>query len=107
MKQLVATLLAGAIVAGLSVWASAQEPGNARVGRDVAQMRCAECHAVGKGALRSRNGLAPTFESLATRRDVSEMELRALLRNSHREMPTMVLKDNEAADLAAYILTLR
>jgi mono/diheme cytochrome c family protein len=106
MKRLGTALLAGSIAAS-SFAAFAQEPGNARMGRDIAQIRCAECHAVGKGALRSRNSLAPTFETLAIRRDVSEMGLRSLLRHSHREMPAQALKDNEAADLAAYILTLR
>jgi mono/diheme cytochrome c family protein len=92
------------LASGVSV---AQEGGDVRSGRMLAQMTCAECHAIGKGQLRSRNGQAPTFAALASTPGMNAMNIRVALRTAHREMPNLALKSEEIEDVAAYILSLK
>jgi mono/diheme cytochrome c family protein len=87
--------------------APAEELGDAKRGLAVAQMTCAQCHAIRKGQLRSRNGRSPTFDAIAATPGMTPMAFRVALRTSHREMPNLVLKNEEIDDLAAYIATLK
>ena len=60
------TIAMSVFAAGLAFWvgaAAAQEMGDAKRGHLLAETVCSECHAIDKGAPRSRNGDAPTFES--------------------------------------------
>jgi cytochrome c2 len=107
MKHIIAAILAGASMAILAGSVTAQELGDARRGQNLAETVCAECHAVQKGALRSRNDHAPTFETIATTRGMTPMALRVALRTSHREMPNLVLKNEEVDDVIAYLATLK
>lgn len=106
MKKTVPMLIAGAALAGIALPSLAQEPGNARHGRQVAEMTCAECHAVERGRIRSKNGHAPTFESIAMTRGMNAMALRVALKTSHREMPNLMLSDSDTDDVIAYIQSL-
>jgi cytochrome c len=85
----------------------AQEMGDAKRGFAIAQMTCAQCHSIRKGELRSRNGQAPTFEGLANTPGMTPLALRVALRTPHREMPNLVLKNEEIDDIGAYIETLK
>jgi mono/diheme cytochrome c family protein len=85
----------------------AQETGDVRHGQMLAQMSCAECHAIGKAQLRSRNGSAPTFVALAITPGMNAMDIRVALRTSHREMPNLSLTNAQVEDVAAYILSLK
>jgi mono/diheme cytochrome c family protein len=85
----------------------AQDVGDVSRGFAVAHTICAECHAVDKGQLRSRNAQAPTFESLANDMRLSPVTVRAALRTSHREMPNLNLRPEEVDDLIAYLSSLR
>ena len=107
MKSMVATILAGAAFVALASPFHAQALGDAKRGQVLAQTVCAECHAVEKGQPRSRNGRAPTFETLATTPGMTPMALMVALRTSHREMPNLVLKNQEVDDVIAYVATLR
>ena len=88
--------------------AQAQFAGEPLKGREFAHQICTECHAVEKkGAPRSPNGLAPTFEMIATTPGMTELALTAALRTSHRVMPNIILSDDELRNIIAYILSLR
>ncbi len=95
----------GLITGSVPVWS--QELGSARQGHMLAETVCAECHAVEKGALRSRNDHAPTFESIATTPGMTPIAVRVWLRSAHREMPNLVLKPDEVDDVVAYLQTLK
>ena len=84
-----------------------QELGSARQGQMLAESVCAECHAVEKGALRSRNDHAPTFENIATTPGMTPTAVRVWLRSAHREMPNLVLKPDEVDNVIAYLQTLK
>ena len=107
MNRVLTTMIAGAVFAALAGQASAQESGDARRGHQLAEMTCAQCHAVEKGRMRSRNGQAPTFETIATTRGINPMAIRVALRTSHREMPNLMLSNEEVDDVIAYIGTLK
>ena len=107
MNCIVTAVFATAAFAVLAGAAAAQELGDARSGRHLAETVCAECHAIDKGAVRSRNGNAPTFETLATTRGMTPMAIRVALRTSHREMPNLVLKNQEIDDIIAYLDSLK
>ena len=107
MNRIVATMIAGAAMVCFTSPSFSQELGNAKRGEILAQMVCAECHAVEKGAVRSRNGNAPAFTTLATTPGMTPMALRVALRTSHREMPNLVLKNDQVDDVIAYLATLK
>jgi mono/diheme cytochrome c family protein len=85
----------------------AQSAGRPQQGLTMAQRVCAECHAVQKDDLRSPNADAPPFARLATTPGMTTIALTAALRTSHRTMPNIVLQADEAADVIAYILSLK
>jgi mono/diheme cytochrome c family protein len=97
------------LAAGLALAGSlqAQDMGDAKRGRALAEGVCAECHAIEKGATRSRNGNAPAFETLARTRGMTPLALLVALRSPHREMPNLVLKGQEIDDIYAYVSTLK
>ena len=95
------------VLMGSTAAAFAQGAGDVSRGRMLAQMTCAECHAIGKNGLRSRNGQAPTFVALANTRGMNAMDISVALRTSHREMPNLSLSNEEVEDVAAYILSLK
>lgn len=97
------------VCAGLVQFAasSAQELGDAKRGQTLAETVCAECHATAKGQPRSRNGKAPTFETLANLRGMTPLALRVALRSPHKEMPNLVLTNQEVDDIYAYVSTLK
>jgi cytochrome c2 len=103
---LVAAIIVLAL-AQLGSRASAQEMGDAKKGASLAQMVCAECHAVGSGDSRSPNAKAPTFTSVAATRGMSEMALRVWLQSPHPTMPNLMLGEGEKDDVIAYILSLK
>ena len=104
------TIVMSVFAAGLAFWAgaaAAQEMGDAKRGHLLAETVCSECHAIDKGAPRSRNGDAPTFESVAKTRGMTPMALRVALRTPHQKMPNLVIKDQEVDDIIAYLATLK
>jgi cytochrome c2 len=91
----------------VSLPAFSQELGNAKQGQMLADTVCSECHAVKKTALRSPNNHAPTFTSIANTPGMSPMAVRVWLRSAHREMPNLVLKEDEVDNIIAYLQTLK
>jgi len=85
------------------------QPGNAADadnGRRLAQRWCQACHVVTAGPRPSTDG-APPFASIAARPDFDAAKIALFLLDPHPKMPDMSLTRFEAADLAAYMGTLK
>jgi mono/diheme cytochrome c family protein len=87
--------------------AQAQEVGDAEKGHAFAQTLCAICHGVEPGAMQSPHASAPTFERVAAEPGMTAMALYVILQTPHREMPDLILAQQEKDDVIAYILTLK
>ncbi|WP_296816666.1 cytochrome c [Brevundimonas sp.] len=76
-------------------------------GHEIAQARCATCHAVGRDG-GSPDGEAPAFRDLpATSRLLFEdADLRSRMTTGHPVMPDVELSEAELADLTAYLRSL-
>jgi mono/diheme cytochrome c family protein len=106
MYRMLAVCLTGTL-AVLSATTWAQELGSPARGQRVAEAICAECHAIQKGATRSTNANAPTFQTLAKTPGMTATAFRVWLRSSHKEMPNIMLKSEEVDDVIAYVQTLK
>jgi mono/diheme cytochrome c family protein len=93
-------LLAPAYAAG------AADADDVRQGRELARQICADCHAVRPAEVQSPNRSAPSFEDIAGVSGISPIALKVALRSSHREMPNLILNDDEIDRVIAYILSL-
>jgi mono/diheme cytochrome c family protein len=98
--SLLACLLLAALGPSLAAAADAQH------GKDLAQRWCAECHLVSSEQTRASADVAP-FASVARRQDFSAAHLAFFLLDPHPKMPNVSLSRVEAADLAAYIASLK
>jgi mono/diheme cytochrome c family protein len=94
------------IIASAAIGRAAQV-GSVEQGSAIARERCAECHLTVKENGRSTNEKAPTFARIANTPGMTAAALRAALNTSHRTMPNLVIKDDDADSIIAYILTLR
>jgi mono/diheme cytochrome c family protein len=100
-------------LAGL-IWSAAtacghtqQDEGDARRGQAFAQRVCAQCHAVRRSQIGSRNPDAPTFPVIAEVPGMTALALTVALQSSHNAMPDLVLEPQDRRDVIAYILSLR
>ncbi|MBC9876395.1 cytochrome c [Bradyrhizobium sp. INPA01-394B] len=75
-------------------------------GADLARRWCASCHVVTSGQTQASADV-PSFASVARRPDFSAERLAFFLLDPHPKMPNFPLSRIEAADLAAYIGSLR
>ena len=87
--------------------AQAQQVGSAQQGLRVTREACAQCHLVDKVRGRSTNADAPTFETIAKTRGLTSAALATALQTSHRTMPNVVIKGDDANNIIAYILSLK
>jgi mono/diheme cytochrome c family protein len=101
--RLVSSLFASILLAALRPSLAAAD---AQHGKDLARRWCAECHLVASDQVRANADVA-TFASLARRQDFSAAQLALFLLDPHPRMPNLSLTRVEAADLAAYIATLK
>lgn len=101
------TLVKLGIVALLAapVLAQAEEfPGDPEAGRKYAEKVCVPCHNVDSAA---ETGHAPSFHEIAAKPGMTPMALIAWLRGvSHPTMPNLILSDEDARNVVAYILSL-
>ena len=97
------TLAACAIGAGLMCSQNAMA--DVANGRNLAERWCASCHVTSAGQRLATE--APPFASIANRGNIDAARLAYFLMNPHPVMPNMALTRNEAADLAAYIMSLK
>ena len=99
-SSLLASILLATLGPSLATAADVQH------GKDLAQRWCAECHLVASDQARASADVA-TFASVARRPDFSAAQLTFFLLDPHPKMPNLSLTRVEAADLAAYIATLK
>ena len=93
-------------IAGIAQGADTQ--GNARHGRDFAFDNCRPCHIVAPNQESARRfATGPDFQSVANTRSITRFSLIVWLTNPHPTMPSLVLSPQEAADVIAYIESLR
>jgi len=100
-------LLMGLTLAGAAVAAPRDVAPMVSRGAEVAQERCAICHAVALET-KSPNHDAPLFRVLSrlySARDI-ETKLMAISEHGHFEMPALSLREDEIEDVAAYIESL-
>ena len=84
--------------------AFAADPHN---GERLAHRWCAACHVVSATQRQSTTDQAPTFASIAKTPGFDAAKIALFLLNPHPKMPDMGLSRTDAADLAAYIETLK
>ena len=75
-------------------------------GEQLARRWCATCHVVATDQ-RQANADAPSFATIASRRDFNARRLAFLLLSPHPVMPELALRRSEAEDIVAYIGKLR
>jgi len=75
-------------------------------GADLAKRWCASCHVVANSQT-AASADVPSFASVARRPDFSPERLAFFLLDPHPKMPNFPLSRTEAADIAAYIGSLR
>ena len=80
------------------------DPGN---GQRLAQRWCEPCHVVTPTQRRAATDQAPPFATIAKTPDFDAGKIALFLLDPHPKMPNMGLSRSEAADLAAYIATLK
>jgi mono/diheme cytochrome c family protein len=107
MRFSILSLLAVGTMAIAVTQLYAQDAGDRRRGELFARQVCAECHAVGTRDLRSPNGYAPSFVSIASTPGMTEAALNYILHNYHRRMPNLILTDDQAREVIAYIISLK
>lgn len=83
-----------------------QNYGDASRGAALATRVCLACHGVRAQEV-SINPQAPSFDSIAKSWGMSETALNVALRTPHRDMPNLMLEDQERADIVAYVMSLR
>jgi mono/diheme cytochrome c family protein len=74
-------------------------------GKQLSEELCSECHAVAPGKP-SPNAKAPTFARSAADPSITRYSLRAFLRTPHWTMPNIIVKPDDADDIADYLLSL-
>lgn len=79
---------------------------DARTGETLARRWCSSCHVVASDQRRP-TGEAPPFATIASRPDFDAAKLALFLLDPHPKMPDMGLSRSAAADLAAYIASLK
>lgn len=108
MRPLVVASLVTAFVMLVDRTAMAQTVGDAAKGQRFALQTCTPCHLVAPDQLSPpRFALAPSFEAIANTRAMTESALAAFLYTPHPNMPNIMLSRDEAADVIAYILSLK
>src|SRR5215813_13775599 len=100
-------LAATALVTFVAAPACAQAPGDPVKGHQFAQQICSECHNIERGQRPSPNGQAPNFETIARTPGMTAIALTAVLRTPHRNMPNIIIADEDLRNVAAYVLSLQ
>ncbi len=94
------------IIAAASFGAFQAKAADADHGGDLARRWCAACHLV-DSAQKQASADVPSFAAIAQRSDFTPEKLAFFLLDPHPKMPNFPLSRSEAADLAAYIGSLR
>jgi mono/diheme cytochrome c family protein len=105
MRALIRTIHVSTIVAAAfaGVPARAADAGH---GADLAKRWCSSCHLV-DGTQKQASADVPPFSQIAERADFTAEKVAFFLLDPHPKMPNFPLNRFEAADIAAYISSLR
>lgn len=96
------------IIAGGAFGAQQTTPGDPKRGREFALDNCRPCHVVARDqGSPVRFADAPDFAAIANLKQTTPVGLNVWLTNPHPTMPTLVLSQAEAANVIAYIMSLR
>lgn len=79
---------------------------DANHGAELAKRWCATCHLV-ESSQSQASADVPPFATIARRSDFTPEKVAFFLLDPHPKMPNFPLSRNEAADIAAYIASLR
>ena len=96
----------GLIIAALVLGASQALAADPDHGADLAKRWCAACHLV-DGAQKQASADVPSFAMIAQKSDFTPEKVAFFLLDPHPKMPNFPLSRSEAADIAAYIGSLR
>jgi mono/diheme cytochrome c family protein len=99
-------VLVAGLVPILMFDAAAALAADAGHGGDLARRWCAACHIV-DAEQKQASADVPPFATVANRKDFSAEKTASFLLEPHPKMPNYPLSPNEAADIAAYIASLR
>lgn len=94
------------VLAIAGVAGSCASAADADHGSDLAKRWCAACHVVDADQ-KTANTDAPPFAAIARKADFTPEKVAFFLLDPHPKMPNFPLSRSEAADIAAYIGTLR
>ena len=100
-------LLAISLAFAVTVTVRPATAADAQNGERLAHRWCESCHVVGAKQAGSGTDQAPPFATVAKRPNFDAGGLALFLLAPHPKMPDMSLTRAEAADLAAYIATLK
>ena len=95
-------VVAASLATASSVFAA--DPDN---GRRLAHRWCEGCHVVTPTQRRATTDQAPPFATIAKMPNIDAAKIALFLLDPHPKMPDMGLSRAEAADLAAYIVSLK
>lgn len=103
-RQVLVLLSAAALAGGIG--ASTAAAADADRGGDLAKRWCAECHVVASDQ-KQASADVPPFAVIAKKSDFSLVKITSFLLEPHPKMPKYPLSRDEAADIAAYIGSMR
>lgn len=104
--QAARSAFSAAVLIGLAVSPSPAHAASVAQGQKLAQQLCSQCHVVthsGKSGWTN----APRFDAIAADPKNTAASLQAFIEKPHMKMLNLQRKPSEAADLAAYILSLQ
>lgn len=107
MKRFVQTAFFTTLLGFAAMPASSAELGNAKNGMSLAREVCARCHLVERADRSDPLLGVPSFQEVAYSPSTTELSLRVFLRSPHKDMPNLILTDDELADVIAYIMSLK
>lgn len=102
----IATRFVACLLSGVPLLAGPASAADATNGERIAARWCVSCHAIGREEPRVSTEAKP-FVQIARTPEFNDRSLALFLLDPHPKMPDMGLSRAEAADLAAYIATLR
>jgi mono/diheme cytochrome c family protein len=105
MRKGILAILAAGLGVGLNATALSA-PADPEHGETLARHWCAACHIVADDQPRGGDTV-PTFAAIAAKPGFDAAHIASFLRDPHPKMPDMQLSTVEAADLAAYIASLK
>jgi mono/diheme cytochrome c family protein len=94
------------VVAVVGLGGSQALAADANHGADLAKRWCASCHLVAANQ-KQADADVPSFAAIAAKADFTPEKVAFFLLDPHPKMPNFSLSRVEAADLAAYIASLR